>query len=46
MGALKVLIFLAIEGPKFQCIKGSDFKALEGDGRQTDDKERRIERDW
>ena len=46
MGALKVLIFWAIDGPEFRGIKESDFKVKREEGRQTKDKERRIERDW
>ena len=38
--------FLAIDGPGSRDIKGSNFKERGGDWRQTEHKERQIERDW
>ena len=46
MGALKTLIFWAIDGPGSRDIKRKQFRGKRGIQRQTEHKERRIERDW
>ena len=46
MGALKVMIFWAIDGPEFRGIKRKQFRGKKGDSKADEHKERQIERDW